>query len=145
MLILQDWGVYGAKSKGLNAAPASTSGLTEKFADETLLLQTTEICASLGTWFGVRFRLAGEVKLHLLRLSEEIDHPALPDHRGGKQSVDVLPSWVAAGRSQFGAWVFRDPRALIGGKWTFIFRSLGGQVLLQKSFTVETGCATPIA
>ena len=59
LLVLQDYGIYETRVGGYGPAPGNSSGVLDVIEEEHLVRQTHEVCAMLGTSFGIRFGIAG--------------------------------------------------------------------------------------
>ena len=143
-LILQDWGVYAGKPVRQVPGPTISSGIYQLSDDEHLLLQTHEICAALGTDFGMRFRLSEAHPLPSQPITVEIRHPPLTNREGRKQALDSFPLNIVPGGLNYVGWIFLDATELVAGNWRFVMRR-DGAVLLDESFTVKTSCQALIS
>ena len=58
-LRLDNWGVYAVRTVGGIANAGNTSGVQDVVREPALVLKTHDVCAALGTTFGLRFSLSG--------------------------------------------------------------------------------------
>ncbi len=143
-LALDDWGVFAARVAKRLAAPDTSAGFREVPGELTLIQESHDVCASLGTQFGFRYHLTGVVPVSELPLTIRIEHPVFAKWNGGRGAVDTISTDIYPGQLHWTGWAFRDPTKLVGGTWTFDVMNQG-HILLSQQFRVKTGCTVSIS
>jgi hypothetical protein len=144
ILVLEEWGIYSATVERRVPDPNATTGHNSIMRDIRLIERTHQVCAKLGSHFGIRYRVRGDVPANTLAVSIDFVHPPMMNVRGAMQSHDEMTRRLRVDISTSNIWTFSEPRELVPGEWHIIVRH-GGDTDIDEKFDVQTMCAAPIA
>jgi len=144
MLEVTDFGTYRLALVGKSAAPDTVSGTQNTVDDVALLRPGSEVCAVLGTSFGMRYQVSGDLPDPLWRVEVQADHPMLHYANGNSGTHGVYARLVTAGTETYNGWTFEEPGELEPGDFTFTILR-GGEVKLRKTFHVRVDCSASVS
>lgn len=135
-----DFGTYHMVDLGQVPAPGEISGeMTETESHVDLIKPGSDICAALGTAFGMRYQVSPDLDDAGWLIEDVVDTPMLHYPNGRSGTHNVLPRLTQRGEITFNIWGFDKPAELVAGDYTFsVVRN--GQVMLRKTFHVRTDC-----
>ena len=144
ILVLDGWGVFSARFDGHIPDPGSYSGYSALSGNIRLVERTHDICAALGTHFGILYHLRAGISPPVVSVTVDIDHPPMVNEGGRLQTRDEMIRFAGSASPNYAEWFFENPRELIAGDWHVIVRH-GAITDIDETFHVRTACAAPIS
>lgn len=141
-VVIVEYGLYGfAKETGKINTQNSITGtiaVIDPLAGPSLLKQTIEIDAKLGTRFGIRILLKGSGPYgKILPVDIRVHHPEITNPATKKSSI--LDQWSAGaqlGIPRFQGWKFENKYEMVAGSWKFEVVH-NNKVLAEQSFNIK--------
>ena len=143
LLVLDDWGEYAATIHHRFTNPGAAVGYSNSVGNVRLIARTHDICARLGTHFGLTYHLLPGAPVAALHVITAFDHPPLQNSHGGMQTRDELDQ-VVGRQPAYSDWYFEYPRELVAGEWRMTVR-YGSTVAIDETFHIRTACGAPVA
>jgi hypothetical protein len=138
---LWEWGEYApVPVRTQVAAPGTTTGhvhLVDPVATPELLRRTTEVRASVGVRFGIRFIVNGPEFGTVVPLRIRVLHPPMRHPAGRVTEREEWPMEANARLPRYTGWRFEERWELVPGPWVIqVLDPAGDAVLAQQAFTV---------
>ncbi len=143
-LQLVDYGVYETTTGAKLENAKTTGGYVNSIDQSSLRLQTDDVCARVGSAFGVRFRPVNTPPSTELRLLVVWTHPTMTNPQGLSTTSDRLTTAFTARDGRVEVWNFEHPYELVAGDWT-ISVATDGRELLRHTFHVRSSCTADSA
>jgi hypothetical protein len=141
---LVDWGMYSGRDVGVVMSDTTVEGLWHRIDSVTLLARGTDICASAGTMFGIRYRLTDQAVEDHWDMEVRTEHPLLHAPSGRSGTGGVYATGLARGGDGYSGWTVRYPYEFVPGDYTFTLLR-DGAVKLRKTFHVAFDCAAAVS
>jgi hypothetical protein len=135
---ITDTGIYKAEKTGTTATPGTPMGVTNFVSDIVLVERTTTIPAGVGTLFGFRYTIIGELDGAEVKL-KFVNHYPAPGLRNPASGNTFMSGEYFMqrnlGTKHWKGYNFENDWELVPGTWTFEIWQ-GDQKLAEQSFTV---------
>lgn len=123
-------------------APGTTEGSVGTVHDTTVFPGGTDLCAQVGTSFGMHVLVHSAIADWITPLVTRVTHPPITDPVTSKQTtVEEWDSPMDSGTPRYAGWAFEKPAELVPGRWRIdILRD--GVAVAGRDFTIRL-CPDP--
>jgi hypothetical protein len=136
---IYDYGIYGGSKVVKMKQPGAPTGMKNMVKKSFLVNETTDIPATLGTRFGIRFVVNGSPFGDIVNITKVVILPkeGLKVPNEGNRIFKYERKMKAKiGASEFTGYTFDNAWETIPGKWT-IQLWYDGKKMAEKGFTVQ--------
>jgi hypothetical protein len=131
-----EYGIFEAQQTRSVEARDTSSGVISLLNNIKLVKETNTIFADIGTRFGIRYSVEGDINGANVEISVKVLHPRMVNPSNNKElTLDQWTIYKEIGKNGYSGWTFDHSWELVPGDW-IIQLWCADRKLAEQSFTI---------